>query len=181
MKFSLSCLFISILFFSLNSCSQKKRIQQEVESIPKTLELLENYNIPKLTIYYDMLKMEAMPKDGMYTYIDALELAIESFLTDGSNPESPLAIVPDAIENYKGNVAKSDQQYAKLIELINRGGSLCMPDIERALDSCFYAEEGEDVDKNWIFLLQIPQLSDHLFWAIVPKDGKEKVYNYGFN
>lgn len=163
------------------SCSSKKAVTENEVQRPQTIDVLIKHQLNGLKVNYDMATLESAETDDMFSYLDALDMALESFLSDNSNPESPLGIIPEAMESYRGNESKPKQHLSKLIELINIGGSLCMPDIEGASEKCFYAEEGEDVENNWIFLLQIPELSDHLFWAIVPKDGKEKVYNYGFN
>ncbi|MFM6139521.1 MAG: jacalin-like lectin, partial [Sphaerospermopsis kisseleviana] len=42
------------------------------------------------------------------------------------------------------------------------------------------AENGETVDENWIFELSLDAMSDVIFWAIVPRSGDKKVYNYGY-
>ena len=42
-------------------------------------------------------------------------------------------------------------------------------------------EDGERVEENWIFVLSLPDLSDHIYWAIVDREGKLPAYNYGFN
>jgi hypothetical protein len=42
-------------------------------------------------------------------------------------------------------------------------------------------ERGEDLEKNWVFSLVMPTLSDHIYWVIVPKDAPEGAYVYGFN
>jgi hypothetical protein len=163
------------------NCGTNKVITEDGIQRAQTIDLLIKYDLNGLNVNYDMTAIESTKTDHMYSYLDALDLALESFLYDDSDPESPLSIVPREIKSYKGNASKPQQHLEKLIELINSGGSLCMPDVDGASKSCLHAEEGEGVDKNWIFLLQIPELSDHHFWAIVPKDGKEKVYNYGFN
>lgn len=174
-------LIIAIGACCIVNCNTKKVLTNDDTQRPQTVDILVKHGLNGIKVNYDMIAMESVEDDDMYTYLEALDLAIESFLTDGSYPESPLSIVPDVMKAYKGNVSKPQQHQEKLIELINSGGSLCMPDTEGASESCFHAEEGENVEKNWIFLLQIPELSDHLFWAIVAKDGKEKVYNYGFD
>ncbi|MFT4533264.1 MAG: hypothetical protein ACJA1A_001784 [Saprospiraceae bacterium] len=162
------------------SCSTKRVIIEDEIQRAKTIDILVKYELNGIKVNYDMLAMESADTGDMYSYLESLDLAIESFLTDGSYPESPLGIVPDAVKSYKGNVSKPQQHKEKLIEMINSGGSLCMPDIDGAAESCFHAEEGENVEQNWIFLLLIPELSDHHFWAIVPKGGEDEVYNYGF-
>lgn len=174
-------IFIAISACCMITCSTKKAVIEDEVQRPQTIDILVKYQLNGLKVNYDMTALESAKTNDMYSYLDALDMALESFLTDNSNPESPLGIVPDAMEYYKGNVSKPQQHLMKLIDLINSGGSLCMPDIEGASEICHHAEEGENVEKNWVFLLQVPELSDYLFWAIVPKDGKGKVYNYGFN
>lgn len=172
---------IAVLIICFMNCSSKKAIVENENQRPQTVDILIKYGLNGIKVNYDMVQMESTDTDDMYTYLDGLDLAIESFLTDRTHPESPLGIVPDAVDAYRGNASKPQQELEKLLELINAGGSLCMPDIDGASDQCFHAEEGEDEERNWIFLLQVPELSDYHFWAIVPKDGKEAVYNYGFN
>ena len=174
-------IYIVVLGCCMSSCNSKKVITEVEEQRPQTIDVLIKHRLNGIVVNYDMVELESLGSDDMYSYLDALDLAIESFLTDDTYPESPLGIVPTKMTSYKGNESKSQQHLEKVIELINSGGSLCMPDIEGAPDSCAHAEEGEEVERNWIFLLQIPDLSDHMFWAVVPKDGKAPVYNYGFN
>ncbi len=175
--------FLSIMLIAccMINCSTKKVVTEDEVQRAQTIDLLIKYELNGLNVNYDMIAIESVTTGDMYSYLDALDLALESFLYDDTNPESPLRIVPGEMKSYKGNASKPQQHLEKLIELINSGGSLCMPDVDGASENCLHAEEGENVENNWIFLLQIPELSDHHFWAIVPKDGKEKVYNYGFN
>jgi hypothetical protein len=42
-------------------------------------------------------------------------------------------------------------------------------------------EQGESTEDNWIFVLHIPTLSDHLYWVIVDRRGSKAPYLYGFN
>jgi hypothetical protein len=42
-------------------------------------------------------------------------------------------------------------------------------------------EQGENAQDNWVFVLHIPSLSDHIYWAIVDRQGKVAPYLYGFN
>ncbi len=174
-------IYIAFLGCFMLSCNSQKVIVEAEIQRPQTIDILIKHGLNGINVNYDMGALESIESDDRHSYIDALDLAIESFLTDGAYPESPLGIIPTKMDSYKGNESRPQQHLRKLIELINNGGSLCMPDIEGASDKCAHAEEGEGVEKNWIFLLQIPELSDHMFWAVVPKDGKEPVYNYGFN
>jgi hypothetical protein len=42
-------------------------------------------------------------------------------------------------------------------------------------------EQGESTRDNWIFVLHVPTLSDHLYWVIVDRRGQNEPYIYGFN
>jgi hypothetical protein len=42
-------------------------------------------------------------------------------------------------------------------------------------------EQGESTRDNWIFVLHVPTLSDHLYWVIVDRHGQKAPYLYGFN
>lgn len=173
-------LFVSMMVFCQINCTSKKIVVDE-DRRPQTIDILVKHGLNGIKVNYDMIKLESLESDNAYSYLEALDIAIESFLTDSSNPGSPLSIVPAVMKSYRGNASRPQQNLEKLIELINSGGSLCMPDIEGASNDCVHAEEGENIEENWIFLLRIPEVSDHMFWAIVAKDGKDEVYNYGFN
>lgn len=181
MKKLMSILSALVVVSCMIQCTSNRAVEMSKEERAQTIDVLMKHGLNGLKVNYDMEDLESMDSDGMYTYLDALDLALESYLTDGSFPESPLALVPNTMDSYVGNESRPQQHLNKLVQLINLGGSLCMPDIDGSAESCSHAEEGEGIEKNWIFLLQIPELSEHHFWAIVPKDGKEQVYNYGFN
>ena len=42
-------------------------------------------------------------------------------------------------------------------------------------------EQGEKHEQNWIFVLRIPSLSDHIYWIVVDKKGEISPFVYGFN
>lgn len=48
-------------------------------------------------------------------------------------------------------------------------------------EDIYPAENGEQVKDNWIFMLRLPTLSDHLFWIIVDRTAIKEPYVYGFN
>ncbi|MFM8270077.1 MAG: hypothetical protein ACKN9V_07800 [Pseudomonadota bacterium] len=99
---------------------------------------------------------------GRVTAEQAAIAAIESFLTDGNDVESPLALSLGAGEDLFSHLNRSSTK----IGFMFAGEA---------------AEHGERVENNWIIELRIPSLSDHLFFAIVDRTGKNPVYNYGFN
>ena len=52
-------------------------------------------------------------------------------------------------------------------------------------DNVYPAEYQESIEDNWVFFLSMPELSDHLYWAVVQRfrssEGGVIVSNYGFN
>lgn len=91
----------------------------------------------------------------------AVTLAIKSFLTDSRHIESPLAVAADSDTLYEHL-----NRYSSEVRFVSLGEE---------------PEHGESVEKNWIIRLKIPTLSDHIFWAVVDRQGLIAPYNYGFN
>jgi len=91
----------------------------------------------------------------------AVTLAIESFLTDSSHVESPLALASS-----KEDLFTYLNQPTSEIQFVYVGEE---------------PEHGESVNDNWIIELRIRSLSDHIFWSVVDRQGKKPTYNYGFN
>jgi hypothetical protein len=112
---------------------------------------------------------------GVVPFGTALRAAVESFLADGTDEESPLALVaeltegpclqPDPLDRVKCYVDRPTSQLA----------------LVRADGTPQAAEHGEEVADAWIFWLYLPELSDHGHWAIVDRAGAAATYNYGFN
>ncbi|QYX31207.1 lamin tail domain-containing protein [Sphaerospermopsis torques-reginae] len=119
-----------------------------------------------------------MSLGGKVTFTEAVSLAIRSFLEDESDAESPLGLIlndPDSFD-LPNDVTKAVAT-EKLRSYLNENGVLTLYPTEKRST----AENGETVDKNWIFELSLDAMSDVIFWAIVPRSGNEKVYNYGFS
>jgi len=91
----------------------------------------------------------------------AVTLALESFLSDGSDIESPLALAGSR-ETLFSHLNRPTSE----INFVYVGEE---------------AEHGETVDKNWIIELRIRSLSDHIYWAVIDRTGNKSPYNYGFN
>lgn len=49
---------------------------------------------------------------------------------------------------------------------------------ERTLSSFPAPSQGESIRKNWIFGLELFDLTDDIFWVIVPRNGSDPAYNY---
>jgi len=96
-------------------------------------------------------------------------LALESLMSDGRHPESPLALV--RAEEWP------DSELTKIVADARTRGLFEF----RALTPSEHPEGGESPLENDIFIARIRTLSDHLFFVIVPRDCAREVYNYGFN
>ncbi|MEE2758265.1 MAG: hypothetical protein VYA30_16520 [Myxococcota bacterium] len=110
---------------------------------------------------------------GQVDFESALVAALNNFLTDGRDEESPLRLVVDAVH---GNCGLAD-----MTERVR-----CFMNDPRTIFTLygsigFAPENGERVEQNWIFVLQAESLSDHIQWAIVDRMGRTPTYNYGFN
>lgn len=158
--------------------------------------ITENWNITKITvdINEDELKNQIIEFGGM-DFFDALNLAFKSFLNDAAHIESPLQISYEVVcqllkfkviiqsevqcfdtfrQDWLDNIKMLGKNH--LQKLLNSSQSIIS-----LVASDEIAEYGEKISDYWIFKLAIPQLSDHLFWAIIDRRGKLDPYNYGFN
>lgn len=134
---------------------------------------LDDFSVPGLKVAVDAVELRAQKAlPNAVGFEDALRSALESFLTDGDDPESPLGIVRQLLPAG----ASAAEVEAAVRDYLNR------PSTELSLmargDS---PEHGESVTDSWVFSLSIPDLSDHGHWAIVDRAGSEGTYNYGFN
>ena len=107
------------------------------------------------------------------TFEAALNAALRSYLEDGSEPDSPLALLeftdgpPCEAGTPEDRVRCFLDHPTTTVALVGARG--------------FPAEQGESIVENWVITLDIPRLSDHLHWAIVDRTGVTPAYNYGFN
>ena len=145
--------------------------------------IVGKYGFPDMTLLFDpaVITAQADAYPGSVSFIQALELAMESFLYDDSDEESPMAMAAFVAEvtwdpnNPMGQTFK-EATFAVLLDYLNRpSATLNLVAFPKT------AENGETVDKSWIFFLTIDEMSDHLYWAIVNRQGIQATYNYGFN
>jgi len=120
---------------------------------------------------------------GKITGEKAVALALESFLNDASDIESPLALATQlALEDLN---LSCDQ--AKSPKVVKRAKAILYSHFNRYSSEIRFLslgeepEHGEKTSQNWIVRLKISTLSDHIFWAIIERNGKVSPYNYGFN
>ena len=114
---------------------------------------------------------------------EALRSALLSFGNDHAHIESPFAIALTLASEEQGVPDRSpypsetlDRAHMILREHLNKSEAKIV-----LLPMDQEPEHGESVRTNWIIRLKMPTLSDHIFWAIVDRDGVRPTYNYGFN
>ena len=129
---------------------------------------------------------------GAVDFPDALRQAMFSFVYDEGSLESVRNIVKEVHmeeakpEDFEFPWAYEDFLTRKVNEYLNAGVIYLVPISIHELDpddfeDIYPPEDGEQVAENWIFMLRLPTLSDHLFWAVVDRKGKKETYSYGFN
>jgi len=152
-------------------------VEPEVQPDP-VAAILEQYGVDELTSYVspDEAAAQAEQYASVVSFPEALHLALESFLTDDSDQESPLALMDYVEAQDCGDPAGPNEE---LLCFVNRPSTeLWLVDGD---GKPWPAENGESVADNWVFFMKIPDLGDYLFWAIVDRSGDKPVYNYGFN
>ncbi|MEL6357852.1 MAG: hypothetical protein AAFQ37_13070 [Bacteroidota bacterium] len=132
----------------------------------------------------EILKQENILGDRN-DFVSALREFFEMLYTPNYENESPYSLVLNAHELFPGEVDNAHQLIvAKLKEYLT-DATLWLVPLERQpdenADEDFEpAENGEQPTDNWIFHLYLNQLSDHLYWAIIPRFNDD-AYIYGFN
>lgn len=139
-------------------------LQQRIESLLKALE------VPDLAVEVPSVSDE----DG---FLEALEAAITSFIEDGDDDQSPLGLIGADPSAYDLSDEPEPEELQNAVrDFMNAGDSqltLITP------ESPLQPDGGENPNKYWVFLLQMPSLSEHRWWAIVDKNGCRNTYNYG--
>lgn len=168
-----------------SSCDESGACIDEVLSLEDAIEavLVGVHGLDEMTVDVSVSEVDAQAAAYASTvdFISALEAAMVSFLTDDSDIESPLGIAYFVAEgswdpnNAEGQTFE-EATFEALVDHLNRPtASLALVPIGQT------AEHGESVADAWIFFLTIDDLSDHLYWAIVDRQGIDGTYNYGFN
>ncbi|GIW38642.1 MAG: hypothetical protein ACK40N_10190 [Meiothermus ruber] len=139
-------------------------LQERIESLLKALE------VPDLAVEVPSVSDE----DG---FLEALEAAITSFIEDGDDDQSPLSLIEADPSAYDLPDEPEPEELQNTVrDFMNAGDSqltLITP------ESPIQPDGGENPSKYWVFLLQMPSLSEHRWWAIVDKNGRHDTYNYG--
>ena len=139
-------------------------LQQRIESLLKALE------VPDLCVEVP----DVADEEG---FLEALEAAICSFIEDGDDEQSPLGLIEADPSAYDlSDEPDAEELHNAVKDFMNAGDSqlsLVTP------DSPLQPDGGEDPRKFWVFLLEMPSLSKHRWWAIVDRNGRNETYNYG--
>ena len=104
--------------------------------------------------------------------------ALQSFLEDGQDIESPLGMITNDPTSL-GLLSDADERAMRerLRELLDdeRASLQLLSPTEQ-----FPPERGESIEANWLFRLRMPQTFSSLMWAVVDRAGVTPAYNYGF-
>jgi hypothetical protein len=147
-------------------------------------EILYNYDKKFLMEQIDNCNNDSACK---VTFRRGLEKALISILHDMSDIASPLEIAIHAAEmkyhiDMKYPIPQNSLYLTKqLLRKFLNSNESSISIGENVDDNFLSPEAGESVTDNWVFIIYLPELSDHVYWAIVDKSGKKKTYNYGFN
>lgn len=154
-------------------------------SLSATNVLKTEFHLTQLTVDFDASEIcEQMMRFGNSVGFEAaVREAMQSFLNDARDSESPLALslgmaFDEARQDWQEPVPPAVMRRAReiLIDHLDRPTTTL-----RLLKVDETPEHGESVSANWIFLVRIRDLSDHLQWAVVDRAGQKGTNNYGFN
>jgi len=138
-------------------------LERRIESLLKALE------VPDLSVEVPGVSDEE-------SFLEALEAAIRSYIEDSDDNESPLGLIEaDPFAYDLSDEPDADELQNAVKDFMNAGDSqlrFITP------DSPLQPHGGETPQKFWIFLLEMPTLSEHRWWAIVDKNEPRETYNY---
>ena len=138
-------------------------------------EIIRNefgFELMKINISTMEVQYQTSSCENEVDFEEALRSAMNGFIFNGDDVESPKALI---MNDFYVNENEAEDM---VVTFLNDTDSY----IELVPFTDEYpAEHGELLQENWIFYLNIPDLSDHLYWAIVDRSGELPVYVYGFN
>ena len=138
--------------------------------------VVDSAGFPEMTLSFPQVDIdEQVALDNSVCIQDAIPRGLESLLTDSSDVESPLSLLVDLIND-------ESAARAALGDFLNRTSThlALVPLVWKRQPGLYPPERGDSVQKNWVLFMSVGDLSDHLFWVIVPRNGGP-VTNYGFN
>ncbi len=165
---------------ALDEIARADRVIQEDYGFP-SLRLLANTKLLQK-------ELDAGQQDKV-TVSQATQLALAVILDDVSAIEAPLNIAAHGWASTNGQRLNAeltvDQKSAARLflraEMQDARSTLALHLGPTIKGQDYPPEQGESFKDNWIFVLHIPSLSDHLYWVIVDRNGRSAPYLYGFN
>ena len=138
-------------------------------------QILMDFGLEQMRIRLPEADIDRQEQDypGPVNFNEALVEAIDSFLNDGSDLESPRSLASDVRD---GPCLQADLT-ERVRCFLNRDTAF----LELYGSEGFAPENREPIEQNWIFILRAESLSDHIQWAIVDRSGARPTFNYGFN
>jgi hypothetical protein len=149
-------------------------------AVTEALQTDYGYEDAKIDLDVEELCLQINELPSSVGFYDAALRAARSFIDDARHPESPVAIARTALDGGDAGEGGNDGIDAQARVVLKQ--HLALPTtMIRLMARSESPEGGESVDDAWIVELRVPTLSDHTYWAIVPRNGTDPVYNYGFN
>ncbi|MCX6127503.1 MAG: hypothetical protein NTX25_00375 [Proteobacteria bacterium] len=188
----LRSLKILVLFMALVTVQADAAILGEDSSLDQDIQnaqsiLRENFGLPqiKFSVESGYLKQVLDNERPLLSLSQATQGAMSVVFSEHADVESPLNIalstrngIGQGLSSHSMTRVESARQLLK--QNLNQSTSQ-LSLYTGTEESGFPPENGEDIRQNWVFILQIPSLSDHIFWVIVDKSGLKQPYVYGFN
>ncbi len=142
--------------------------QSEVAALLSSIMKWE-YGFERFSLAYfrDEALQQMLDFENKTSLPEALRLALDSLL-QSTEPRSFGANLP----NYTSDSAKEFLEGGRLVLLPGDMAS------EPSLDSFPTPLDGESLTANWIFGLELFDLTDDIYWVIVARDGSKPAYNY---
>jgi hypothetical protein len=161
------------------------------ESIQQSIfKVKERLGVPGLRVEFTEQERlrQLQNSNNSLSFLEALQRAINSLFNDTNDVESPRTLVMElfGLDPAHDPIAAT-QLDEKMRQYFNTGRLGLLPEYdpndETSWENLPYPipENRELVSANWIFVCALPDLSDHIFWAIVDRAGEMAAYNYGFN
>lgn len=165
--------------------------QQQKYLLPLSLilnQLIIERDLPS-SLNFKIEEKQVLKQQNNYpaviSFKEAIHQAVQLFLHDYNIDESPGFIITQIHPHYHTTTIEGKKQLLnKIKELLTNAELELIPDTDWHDRNFVYFEPpfyDEKIEDNWIFSLRLFDLSKHVFWAIIPRDGKHPSYCYGFN
>jgi hypothetical protein len=152
----------------------------EVEATVKQVLLDSGLSQISASFPADEVAAQACKLKNTVSFAAALGDAIQSFLKNADDVESPLALMEEADPDPTCPQARGTEQVrctmnrkSSILGIVYRDG--------QRHGSIWGPENNDSVVDNWVFYLHMDDFTDHMFWAVADRAGKSPTFNYGFN